>query len=214
VLATSDQAEDDPVATWALDQAYEVVRGHPTDVLDRYYQAVEQTGAEVIVRLTGDCPLLDSQVVERTIQYFLQADPPLDFAANRLPDQRSYPIGLDTEVCSKQALVQAWREAEQPHQREHVMPYLYESDQFRIGLMDAEVDWGQERWTVDTEADLNFIRAVFEHFTPRLDFGWREVLALLKEKPALRQINAEVRHRDLLDTDERFSTADHGKALR
>jgi spore coat polysaccharide biosynthesis protein SpsF len=207
VVATTWESEDDPVAAWGNHHDYSVVRGHPTDVLDRYHQAAEEAEAETVVRFTADCPLLDPAVSDQTIQRFLEADPPLDFVANRLPDHRTYPIGLDTEVCSREALEQAWREAQEPHQREHVMPYLYENPDFEIELVEAEDDWGDERWTVDTPADLAFVRAVYQAFSPRDDFGWREVLELLEARPALRKINQEVEHRSLKDTDQRFSSA-------
>ncbi|MFP3855265.1 MAG: cytidylyltransferase domain-containing protein, partial [Anaerolineales bacterium] len=178
-----------------------------TDVLDRYFQAALEVDAGVIVRFTADCPLLDPEVSERTIQRFLQADPSLDFVANRLPDRRTYPIGLDTEVCSMNALARAWREAEAPHQREHVMPYLYETPDFDIALVESDEDWGEERWTVDTPEDLAFVRAVYQEMAPQEDFGWHEVLQLLEAKPELREINREVKHRSLQDIDDRFSSA-------
>ena len=207
LVATTWDEADDEIAAWCESNGYQVYRGHPTDVLDRYFQAAIQVEAEVVVRFTADCPLLDPEVSERTIQRFLQAEPSLDFVANRLPDRRTYPIGLDTEVCSMEALARAWREAEAPHQREHVMPYLYETPQFDIALVEAEQDWGEERWTVDTPEDLAFVRAVYSAMSPQEDFGWRRVLELLEEHPELREINREVKHRSLQEIDERFSSA-------
>lgn len=208
VLATSTEGEDDPIAALGAGEGCAISRGHPTDVLDRYRQAASEFEAEVIVRLTGDCPLLDPGVSEETLQVFLQAEGDLDFVANRLPDHRTYPIGLDTEVCSRSALETAWREASEPHQREHVMPYLYENaHRFRVQLVDAAGDWGHLRWTVDTALDLQFVRAAFEAFAPRVDFGWRELLALLDERPELAAINAQVEHRSLQDVDERLESA-------
>ncbi len=211
VLATTTDETDDALVKLGEERGYRVVRGHPIDVLDRFHQVVQETGAEVVVRLTGDCPLLDPEVSERTVQAFLGAEPPLDFVANRLLDHRTYPIGLDTEVCSREALERAWRKAEAPHQREHVMPYLYENpDVFRVHLVDADGDWGRLRWTVDTAEDLEFVRAVYDAFAPRTDFGWREVLALLDSRPELQEINAGVEHRRLEDVDDRFVEKEGG----
>jgi spore coat polysaccharide biosynthesis protein SpsF len=97
-------------------------RGGLNDVLDRYYQTAKIFGGEVIVRLTADCPVVDPGVIDQVVLAFLHTG--ADFAANRLPPpwKRTYPIGLDTEVCSFAALEQAWKEASQPYQREHVMP--------------------------------------------------------------------------------------------
>lgn len=203
-VATSDQAMDDPIAALGEAMGWPLVRGEAHDVLARFCQAASELEADVIVRLTGDCPLLDPSISEATIRLFQEARPPLDFAANRLPDHRTFPIGLDTEVCSRAALERACRDADQPHQREHVMPYLYdEPGRFRIALLDSERDLGKLRWTVDTPEDLAFVRAVYAAFAPRTDFHWGQVLELLDEQPALRQINANVQHRALNDVDPR-----------
>ncbi len=207
-LATTEAGEDDELVALADRAGVSNSRGHATDVLDRYYQTAQELEADVIVRITGDCPLLDPEVSAQTLAVFLQAEPPLDFAANRLPDHRTYPIGLDTEVCSLAALETAWTEADEPHQREHVMPFLYENgERFRIKLVDASGDWGGLRWTVDTAADLDFVRAVYAEFAPRTSFNWKEVLALLERKPELLEINQDVQHRELADVDPRFRPA-------
>jgi spore coat polysaccharide biosynthesis protein SpsF len=211
VVATSTANEDDSIVAYCEKEAIEVIRGHPTDCLDRYYRAVRGTTAEVVVRITGDCPVLDPEVSERTIQLLLHGWPELDFVANRLLNHRTFPVGLDTEVCKRSALEQAWANADLPHQREHVMPYLYENpERFKIQLLDADGDWGHVRLTVDTVEDLDFIRQVFESFAPRMNFGWKEILALLERKPELAQINASVRHRELEDVDRGFSAANLG----
>lgn len=128
-VATTSDPSDDPIQELCAAQRIPFLRGSMHDVLDRYYQTAREAGAQAIVRITADCPLLDPQLVDATIQAFLDGR---DFAANRLPPPwtRSFPIGLDTEVCSFRALERAWKEAEQPYQREHVMPYLYEGVKF------------------------------------------------------------------------------------
>ncbi len=205
VVATTTDVSDDPVAALCTEQGVPFTRGHPTDVLDRYYQAAREFRADVIVRITADCPLIDPGLVDETVRAFLRADPPVDFAANRIPGDRTYPIGLDTEVCSFQALGTAWREADQPHQREHVMPYLYEvPGRFRVLHVRHERDLGSLRWTVDTAEDLEFVRQVFARLREREDFDWLEVLALLEREPELTRINAGVRHKSHTDVDERL----------
>ncbi|OQY31708.1 MAG: hypothetical protein B6I38_05480 [Anaerolineaceae bacterium 4572_5.1] len=168
VVATTTDPADQPVADFCAQAGYAYKRGNVYDVLDRYYVAACQFEADVIVRLTADCPLIDPDVIDKTVQAFFEATPPANFAANRLPPPwgRTYPIGLDVEVCSFRALEEAWQKAEQPHQREHVMPYLYENaDRFNILLVDHERDFGDLRWTVDTSADLDLVREVVSRFT-------------------------------------------------
>ena len=196
VVATSDEASDEPIVEACRQADVLCLRGHPLDVLDRVHAASEATQADVIVRLTADCPLLDPGVVDLTVRAFLDANPPVDLALNRLPWDRTYPIGLDTEVFSREALQRTWREAREPHQREHVVPYMYEiPGRFRVVHVRAEADFGDYRWTVDTPEDLQLVRAVYAAFAGREDFGWREVLALLRVKPELTAVNAHVRHK-------------------
>ena len=126
VVATTTDVGDDEVAAVCVKRGILVFRGHPTDVLDRYYQAAMAFHVNTIVRITGDCPLIDPDLIDEVIQAYLDSDPKVAFAANRLPDQRTYPIGTDVEVCSIDALRTAWKQADQPYQREHVMQYLYE----------------------------------------------------------------------------------------
>lgn len=200
VVATTREKEDDAVAGVCRDSGIPVVRGEAQDVLDRYWRAAQEFEAAVVVRLTADCPLIDPGLIDQTVQAFRTADPPVDFAANRLPWDRTFPIGLDVEVCSKKALASAWKEASEPHQREHVMPFLYENrDRFRILHVRNEKNLGHLRWTVDTPEDLAFVRAVHERLG-RDDFDWRDVLALVDREPELSRLNAGVPHRTHRDT--------------
>jgi spore coat polysaccharide biosynthesis protein SpsF len=203
-VATTTDAADDPIAAFCEAHEVPVYRGDVFDVLDRYYQAALAFQADIVVRLTADCPLIDPQVIDLTVQRFLQTG--ADFAANRLPPpfKRTYPIGLDTEVCSFAALQRAWQEADLKYQREHVMPYLYDQEgRFKVEVVDHMEDQGAQRWTVDTLQDLEFVRQVAVRFDGRDDFGWLDVLALLEKEPALKAINAEIHHKTMVDVDER-----------
>jgi spore coat polysaccharide biosynthesis protein SpsF len=197
VVATSRLVEDDPIAELCRQMEVPCSRGSAEDVLDRYHQAAVEHQAEVIVRITGDCPLIDPDLIDETVRGFQSASPPVDFACNRLSWDRTYPIGTDTEVCSRKALDEAWREADRAHQREHVMPYLYEHpDRFRIiQVRSSDPSLGGLRWTVDEADDLAFVREVYTRFDGRDDFSWREVLDLVREEPALARINAAVAHK-------------------
>jgi spore coat polysaccharide biosynthesis protein SpsF len=236
MVATTDQAADDDIVEYCRKRGYEYFRGSLNDVLDRCYQAARSVQASIIVRITADCPLIDPGLIDEAISAFLgfedrerrqpkQLKPlpadfkiPFDFAANRLPPPwtRTYPIGLDIEVCSFPALDRAWKEADQPHQREHVMPYLYElersrhyrsvleaaqdkgipPDYFRVLILDHEPDFGHLRWTVDTPADLEVVRKIFEYFGGQDNFSWNDVLTLYKNSPELLSLNAGVLHKN------------------
>ena len=205
VVATTTNTQDDVIESLCLKRVYPCFRGHAIDVLDRIYQAARHYRADVVVRLTADCPLIDPEVIDGTVEGFLSADPPVDFAANRLPGRRSSPIGLDTEVCSMAALERAWREADQPHQREHVMPYLYEQPgRFRTLLVWNDADHSHHRWTVDTPEDLALVRRIFKHFNGRDTFSWRDVLGLFEREPSLANLNARVAHKSEYDVDPRW----------
>ena len=204
VIATTLDPSDDPVAEFCAAQGVAYTRGSMHDVLDRYYQAARQYAAEVVVRLTADCPLIDPAMLDDNLRTFLAAEPPLDFAANRLPMDRTVPIGLDTEICTFAALERVWQTAQDAHQREHVMPYFYEHPEiFNILHIRHEPDYGDLRWTIDTPEDLALLRQIVAHFAGRDDFSWLDVLALVQQHPELRDVNANVRHKDYREVDER-----------
>ena len=208
VVATTNESDDDPIAELCLDQGYACYRGSTLDVLDRVYEAAKLHQAEIVVRLTGDCPLIDPSLIDQVIAAFRAAEPPVDFAANRLPDDKSFPVGTDVEVCSFAALERAWIEATEPHEREHVMPYLYEGPaRFHTLLVRNDQDYSHYRWTVDTEEDLELVRRVFAHFGGRNDFGWTEILNLFEAQPQLLSLNAGVNHKSQFDVDSGWSSA-------
>jgi len=219
VVATTQDSSDDPLADYCRKQNIPCMRGSQFDVLDRFHQAAQQQKADIVVRITADCPVIDPLLIDEAMLIFKGSL--VDFAANRLPPPytRSYPIGLDIEICTFNALQRAWQEADQPYQREHVMPYLYEEVEldvksptrsegssrhgFKVLQLNHVPDLGSLRWTVDTAADLEFICQVFAHFEGRDDFSWLEMLALVQTHPELSRLNDEVRHKSLHEVDER-----------
>ncbi len=225
LFATTTDASDDPVAEYCDWSGIPFTRGSLFDVLDRYYQTAKQAKADVVVRITADCPVIDpgliDDVVKTVIGKSVTGNWEFDFAANRLPPPwgRTYPIGLDTEVCTFAVLERAWKEAKEPQHREHVMPYFYEGVKlktehrtlqtglsprgFKVALLHHTTDFGDYRWTVDTAEDLEFIRQVYRRFDGRDDFSWKEVLDLVHNEPQLMEINAGVQHKTLKDIDKR-----------
>ena len=230
-VATTTDASDEPVAAFAATAGVACTRGSLHDVLDRYYRAAQIHQAEIIIRITGDCPVIDPALIDLAVTTLLEGG--YDFVANRLPPPfaRTFPIGLDVEVCTFAALERAWREADQPFHREHVMPFIYEgvalnaenplaglkTDNcsllngvsprgFKIALLDHSPDYGSLRWTVDTAEDLELIRRVFNALEDKNNFTWYDVLALVQKHPELTEINAQVQHKSMLDVDERRSS--------
>ncbi len=241
IFATTTDPSDDPVAEYCELSGIPFTRGSLYDVLDRYYQAASRIVADVIVRITADCPVIDPALIDDAVnaiwgRFEGMPDPfegrnrpvipdellfSADFVCNRLPPpwQRTYPIGLDVEVCTFEALKKAWKDAKEPQQREHAMPYFYEGvalDRinrrleygisprgYRVALLHHTTDFGDYRWTVDTPEDLEFMRQVYKRFDGRDDFSWKEVLDLVHNEPQLMQINASVQHKTLKDIDDR-----------
>lgn len=204
MVATSSDPADLPILQFCLDEDIPCFQGNSYDVLDRYYQAARQAGADVIVRITGDCPMIDPAEIDRVVQAFI--DSGADFAANRLPPpfKRTTPIGMDTEVCSYEALERAWNEADQAYQREHVMPYLYDTPgRFKVELVDHDPDIGHLRFTVDTAVDLEQANQIYAAFGNRDDFTLQELLTENARNPQWQQEVAGVRHKNLFETDQR-----------
>lgn len=202
IVATTEDPQDDIVAQYCVESGFSHIRGDGEDVLGRYLKAARATQAEVIVRITADCPLMDPEVIDKTVQAFLERYPYIDFGSNRGTDElvRTYPIGMDVEVMTAEALERANREAKQAYQREHVTPYFYETGQdLRKASVDAKGKYGDQRWAVDTAEDLAFVRAIYAHFPDREDFGFDEVIELLEKQPSLLEINAHVRQKAMRD---------------
>lgn len=181
VLATTDNSGDAALASYARNLGYVVYEGSEDDVLDRYYKAAKEVHADTVVRITGDCPLIDAALVDAVCRSFQESG--VDYATNTLPP--TFPDGLDVEVFTFDALETSWRNATARHEREHVTPFIRESKDYRRINFTHTQDYSAERWTVDDPEDLELVRQVFEYFHPRRDFGWLEVLALNSELPEL-----------------------------
>ncbi len=195
VVAPTELPPDDAIVNEARDLGAALFRGDEQDVLDRYRGAAEQFGLDPLVRVTSDCPLIDPGLIDLVIGHFLSASPPVDFASNGL--ERTYPRGLDFSVMRREALERAWAEAVEPYERVHVTPYLREHpERFRLLSVTGGTGAGQ-RWTVDTQEDLDFVRAIYGRFGNEDSMSWRDVLALLEREPALLSINSGVRQKEL-----------------
>ena len=189
LVATTIEPADDAIVEHCERTGRKVFRGSERDVLDRYYQAAKYMNADVVVRVTSDCPVIDPEVTDATVRAFL--DRHVDYASN--VRVRTFPRGLDIEVMTLQALERAWRESTERYQREHVTPYICERpSEFKLHGIENDTDCSQHRWTVDTPEDLQLLRAIYARFGGRDDFGWREVLELVEGEPSLADINRHI----------------------
>jgi spore coat polysaccharide biosynthesis protein SpsF len=198
VVATTLDEADDEVALFCVRKGFHHARGSNEDVLSRYIDAAEEFQADVIVRITADCPLIDPNIIDRTVENFLEQEDIADFGSNRGKGaiNRTYPIGMDVEVFLLEALQKAGIEALQDYEREHVTPYLYEvPGRFRTVSIESENDYGHMRWTVDTEEDLEFVRQIYRRLAGNPDFGMEHVLEILRKEPELSEINASIRQK-------------------
>lgn len=172
-VATSRQSNDDILAVRCAIWRVQCYRGSHLDVLDRYYRAAALMGLSAVVRITADCPLLDPAVVSEVIRTFIVTG--ADYASNVHP--ASFPDGLDCEVIRMTALEQAWDEAREQFDREHVTPYIWrQPERFRIVNVSREPNLSHLRWTVDTNEDLMRVRELYS----RYPLGSTDYTALLR----------------------------------
>ena len=188
VIASSIDNRNQQLVDHVLKLGYQCEQGSENDVLDRFVQAAQAHQADVIVRITGDCPLVDPELVDDCIRHFLAAG--VDYFSNINPP--TYPDGLDIEVFTFKALEQASKETDKPYDHEHVTPYLRESDNFKKASMQNNQDLSDLRWTVDEPEDFVVIEEVFRHFYPCTDFTWEEVLDLQRQQPILFSDNQNI----------------------
>lgn len=193
VVATTVQPADDAIEHLCDSKGWSYFRGSENDVLDRYYRAALAHQADVVVRITSDCPLIEPEVVDRVVQEFIERQPQVDYAVNEW-----FPRGLDTEVMRFDILKQAWGEDHNPVWREHVTPYIYHKPNlFQLHYVMNEVNLSHMRWTVDTPQDWALVRRIYEHFGHDR-FSWRQVLSLLAENPSWLELNQQVKQKVVL----------------
>ncbi|PWK16177.1 cytidylyltransferase domain-containing protein [Tumebacillus permanentifrigoris] len=196
VIATTENPSDDVLVHVAEHWGVTCTRGSEDDVLSRYYQAARASQADVVMRVTSDCPFLDPSVSGAVLQQLL-SNPHLDYVSNGLVC--SYPRGLDTEAFTFAALEKAYQEATLPFEREHVTPYLYQNPQiFQLASHENAVDYSQYRWTLDTPEDWELISQVYQGlYRPGEIFSWQQGIQFMEQHPELRAINAHIEQKKL-----------------
>lgn len=189
VVATSDQQSDDCIASVGSESGVTVFRGDEADVLGRYAGAARVSGAEVIVRVTSDCPLLDPGVLDEIVSAYVKNPDGLDYVSNTI--ERTYPRGLDVEALPMRVIEHLEHVAPSMEEREHVTLHLLRNQaQFRIAQVRYPIDCSDHYWTVDTAQDFRLVERIYEGLYPRNPlFSWTEVLALFRTFPDLYGIN-------------------------
>ena len=188
VIATTTNDTDQPIVELCERLGVAYYRGSEEDVLSRYYEAAIQFGADIVVRVTSDCPLIDPGVVDEVIGLYIYNRDKYDYVSNTL--ERTYPRGLDTEVFSMAALKKAYKEVGEQPDREHVTLFMYRRpEQFRLANSSGAVDYSHHRWTVDTPEDFRLIQLILQELYPVNNrFTWLDVLNLLNEHPEVKSI--------------------------
>jgi spore coat polysaccharide biosynthesis protein SpsF len=193
VVATTKEPDDDSIVDLLASSDVTIVRGSHHDVLDRYHDALVATQADIIVRITSDCPLIDPQLIDDVVRAL---DRKADYASNTL-EPRTYPRGLDVEAVTAEALERTWAEDDDPATREHVTPYIYRHpDRFTLRRVSGDQDLSRHRWTVDTPEDLALVRRIYDALGDA-SFSWRDVLNLVEANPTWSELNKHVRQKPI-----------------
>jgi spore coat polysaccharide biosynthesis protein SpsF (cytidylyltransferase family) len=190
IVATSTEPDDDIIAVECEGAGASCSRGALDDVLDRVYRAIEPTPATVVVRTTGDCPLICPEIIDAVVAFRERGE--FDYASNSLGG--SFPDGLDVEAMTRDSLAAAWQRAVLPSEREHVTPYIWKHPElFRVGSYRSSIDYSAHRWTVDEPSDYALVSAIFERLYPANPrFRMADILRLLQFEPGLAQLNAGI----------------------
>lgn len=197
VVATTVEAQDDPIVDFCNASGVAVFSGSESDVLSRYAGAAAVFGAATIVRVTSDCPLIDPDLVDRVISAYGERLPSIDYLSLDVSDM---PRGLDVEVFSAKALRTADAEAREPSEREHVTSFIYRRpDRYRAESLTLGQGLGGIRWCVDEAGDYELVRRIIETLVPANPcFTWRDCLAMMRAHPEWQALNGAVRQKPIL----------------
>ena len=192
VVAITTEKKDDELALICREEGFIVFRGSTTDLLDRHYKAGIENGADAVVKIPSDCPLIDPMIITGVINSFITNFDKYDYVSNLHP--ATYPDGNDVEILSMEALEKAWMEAKKDFEREHTTPYLWENqDLFRIGnvLWETRLDYSMSyRWTIDYIEDYLFIKEIYDSlYEKNQDFNLQDILKFVDSHPDVKAIN-------------------------
>lgn len=192
VMAITDEQLDNELFKLFKQNNIETFRGNSLDLLDRHYQAAKKYKADVVLKIPSDCPLIDPEIIDKVIRYYIAHKEKYDYVSNLHPP--TYPDGNDAELMSFESLENAWINAKKNFEREHTTPYIWENtDNFRIGnvFWETGLDYSMtHRFTIDYKEDYEFIKQVYDElYEKKNNFGLNDILDLLERKPELKKIN-------------------------
>ena len=192
IIATSTDKEDDTLVDFLNKKNYRFIRGDNQDVLSRYALAAKSTNSDAIMRITGDCPLIDPDLIDEIIEEFYSLDS--DYHSNCYPP--TYPDGLDVEIFKKRILFEAHKNAKAPSEREHVTPWIRNCGLYKITTKKNPINLSNKRWTLDEEEDLTVIRKVIKSFNLNNNFSWEDILLLQNKEPHLFENNKKFKRNE------------------
>lgn len=198
IIATTINQTDEPIIDLCNHLSVKYFRGSEENVLARYYYAAKESKADVIVRVTSDCPLIDPKIISQIIEFYIHNYPKYDYVSNTL--ERTFPRGMDTEVFSFESLEQAFNESTKNPEREHVTPFIYQNSQrYKLKNINYISDVSKYRWTVDTPEDFELIRLILEnyHFATNNSFDLEDCLQLVDDNPSWSHININIKQKQL-----------------
>lgn len=195
VIALTTNDADQPIVDLCNNLSIKYFRGNEENVLERYYLAAKEHEADVIIRVTSDCPLIDPDIIDKTINLFISYD--YDYVSNCPEINRTFPRGMETEVFYFSALEYAYKNAVETPEREHVTPYIHKNpDKFKLSFLYNETNESNYRLTVDTIEDFMLIKNILEALYPNnKDFRLNDIINLLKENPEWLKINANIQQK-------------------
>jgi len=192
VLAITEDESDNQLFKLCQQNKINVFRGHSLDLLDRHYKAAKEYNSEVVIKIPSDCPLIDPEIIDKVILYYINNKEKYDFVSNLHPP--TYPDGNDVEIMGFKTLQNTWINAKKDFEREHTTPYIWENpDKFRIGnvVWESGLDYSMtHRFTLDYKEDYEFIKSVYDELYENNNrFGLKDILVLLEKKPEIKKIN-------------------------
>jgi spore coat polysaccharide biosynthesis protein SpsF len=196
IIATTTLPKDDQVEQFCKVNGISFFRGSSNDVLSRYYEAAKIYNAEIVIRVTSDCPVIDPYIIDAMLTQFINEDH-IDYLSNSI--RRTFPRGLDAEIFTFSALEKTYNEAKLDYEHEHVTPYIYNNpDKFIIKNYANDTDFSFHRWTVDTEEDFKLIETIYNSlYKPGNIFLFKDILQLLERRPELTKLNQDIKQKKL-----------------
>jgi len=199
VIATTTKEKDNRIVEIAQNYSVGFYRGSEDNVLSRYYYAAKEYNAEIIIRVTSDCPIIDPHIIDNMVNEFiaLKRDQNLDYLSNKI--KMTFPRGLDVEVFTFDVLKKTFLEANQKFEKEHVTPYIYlNPDKFKIKNYENDTDYSMYRWTLDTEEDFILIKKIYDNLYDKGKiFLFKDVLRYIEKNPKISKINEHIKQKKL-----------------